>query len=110
MQIELKFADLHNPLFFAGKNWGTKLDPMKPGHGEIKLFYDREHKELIVRVKDEECFLPYSSVQSMEAGEPKKRAEQITHPMVAGIASAQVETPYGHVHAGLGHGKTGKSK
>lgn len=102
-QIELKFAELHNPLFFAGKNWGTKLDPgNKAG---ISIFYDREHKELIVKAGDKECFLPYSSVQSMEAGEPEKRAVQITHPIVAGLAGAQVETPYGHVHAGPGHGK-----
>lgn len=108
MQIKLRFAELHNPLFFAGRNWGTKLDPGVKA--ELSIFYDREQKELIVKTGDRECFLPYSSVQSMEAGEPEKRAVQITHPIVAGIASAQVETPYGHVHAGLGQGKTGKSK
>lgn len=32
------------------------------------------------------------------------------HPMKAGISSAQVETPHGHVQAGLRAGKTGKSK
>ncbi len=104
----LKFVDLHSPLFFAGKSWGNKLDP---GHrAGLELFYDRDNKELIVKFGDKECFLPYSSVQSMEAGEPEKRAVQHTHPIVAGLAGAQVETPYGHVHAGLGHGKTGKSK
>ena len=100
---QLRFAELHNPLFFAGRNWGTKLDPGVKA--ELSIFYDREQKELIVKTGDRECFLPYSSVQSMEAGEPKQRAVQYAHPMVANIAGAQVETPYGHVHAGPGHGK-----
>lgn len=106
--IQLKFADLHNPLFFAGRSWGTKLNPgAKAG---LELAYDREYKELHVKYEGNECFLPFSSVNSMEAGEPVKRTVAPTHPMIAGISSAQVETPYGHVQAGPGMGRTGKSK
>jgi hypothetical protein len=108
MKLDIKFAELHNPLFHAGKNFGTKLDPGKLAG--LKLVYDRAEKELLVSWEGRHAILPSTSVSSMEEGLPEKKAVHHTHPIVAGIASAQVETPFGHVHAGVGHGKTGKSK
>lgn len=107
--LELKSAEVHNPLFLAGRNLGTKLDPGKLAG--LRLFYDRKEKELLVHWASEIGVLPSSNVACMVFGVPVKRAEQYAHPIVAGIAaSAQVETPMSHVHAGFGHGKTGKSK
>lgn len=107
-QIDLKFAELHNALFLAGKNFGLKLDPGKLSG--LELQYDRQEKELLVYWGGEVGIVPSSNIACMVQGRPEKRAEQFTHPIVAGIASAQVSTPFGHVHAGPGHGKSGKDK
>lgn len=107
-QIQLKFAELHNSLFLAGKNFGLKLDPGKIAGLDLK--YDRQEKELLVYWEGEEGIVPSSNVACMVTGTPTKRAIQITHPIVAGIQSAQVSTPFGHVFEGPGAGKTGKSK
>ena len=103
--IELKFVELHNVLFLAGTNLQTKLDPGKR-HG-LQLFYDRAEKELHVHWNGTVGLIPSSNIAMMEPGKPEVKAQQVTHPMVAGLQGAQVETPMSHVHAGYGHGKTG---
>jgi len=105
--MEIKIAHLHNALFFAGRNFGMKLDPGKLAG--LKLEFDTEHKWLIVKWQDKESYVPLANISAMEPGKPHKYAEPVHHPMVAGIISAQVETPYGHVQGGLGAGKTGKT-
>jgi hypothetical protein len=107
-EIILKFAELHNPLFMAGKNFGLKLDPGKLSG--LRLEYNRTEKELIVYWQKEKGIVPSSNIACMVEGVPEVKAPPMHHPIVAGIQSAQVSTPYGHVHAGEGHGKTGKSK
>lgn len=107
-QINIKFAELHNPLFLAGKNHGMKLDPSKVS--DMRLVYDRAEKELLVHWNGEIGIVPSSNVSCMMTGEVVKKEAPFTHPIVAGIASAQASTPYGHVFEGPGAGKTGKSK
>lgn len=109
-QIELEFAELHTPLFFLGKNFGPKLDIAK--FSEIKLVYDRTERELLVHWGKRVAIIPREAVACMipQGDEPVKRPVNIVHPMVAGLASAQVSTPMGHVQAGPGHGKSGKDK
>src|ERR1700692_4784279 len=106
--IDIKYAEAHNPLFLAGKNLHTKLDPGKLA--TLKLQYDRTEKELLVHWGGEIGIIPSSNIACMVEGLPETKPVQYTHPIVAGISSAQVETPMSHVHAGFGHGKTGKSK
>ena len=106
---KIKFAEVHNPLFLAGKSFGTKLDPGKLAG--LSLEYDPENRWLIVHWDKETGFVPLSNVACMVEGVVEKKAAQITHPIVAGIqATAQVSTPFGHVFEGMGAGKTGKSK
>lgn len=100
---QLRFAELHNPLFHAGKNFGTKLDPGKTGG--LKIEWDEERRFLAVTYSGRTSLLPESSIQSMEEGSPVTHISQHTHPIVAGIQSAQVETPFGHVFEGPGKGK-----
>ncbi len=66
MKIDLKFAELHNALFLAGKNFGLKLDPTKLTG--LKLEYDRAEKELLVYWADEVGIIPSSNVACMTAG------------------------------------------
>lgn len=108
IMIPIKFAELHNALFLGGKNLQTKLDPGKLAG--LVIEYDRTEKELLVTWNGQTGIIPSSNIACMVEGSPEKPAVQITHPIVAGIASAQVETPMSHVHAGYGAGKTGKSK
>lgn len=104
-QIQLKYVELHNPLFLAGTNLQTKLDPGK--RGGLQLFYDRTEKELLVHWQGAVGIIPSSNVACMVEGLPEVHVPQHTHPIVAGLQGAQVETPMSHVHAGFGHGKTG---
>jgi hypothetical protein len=104
MLTKMKFVELHAPLFHAGKNHGVKLDPAKyPG---LTLNYSAEEEMLYVSWNDEIAWVPKTSVHSMNPGEPKTYKPQVTHSVVANIASAQVETPATHVQKGPGHGKT----
>lgn len=105
-KIDLKFAELHNPLFLAGMNFGTKLDPSNSKYAQMKLAYDRTEKELLVTWGKDIGIIPSSNIACMVEGVPAIKTPQYTHPIVAGIASAQVSTPMGHVHAGPGQGKT----
>ncbi len=105
MTIELKFAELHNALFLAGKNFGLKLDPAKLAG--LQLFYDRPEKELLVHWAGEIGIVPSSNIACMVIGTSVRAVEHM-HPIVAGQMSAQVETPQSHVHAGPGFGRKGK--
>lgn len=128
MKIVLSFAELHAPLFLAGKNFGMKLDGHK--HHGIVLTYDREFKELWVTWKDtsgksHDAIIPLSNVASMtpfrEAPETAKEklAKATTAPKADQPfgydpakykTTAQVSTPQSHVHAGPGHGDTGQDR
>lgn len=107
--IEVGFAELHNALFLGGKNFGVKLDPHR--YHDLSLSYDTAEKELLVTWNKKVAHIPSANVAYYVPGVSEDRKViQTTAPMVAGISSAQVETPAGHVFAGEGHGKTGKSK
>lgn len=104
MRQPVKFAELHAPLFHAGKNHGLKLHA-KPG---LKLWYDRTEKELMVEWENRTSYLPSTSVHSYElmddsvipVEEPKLRV-----PPTKKI-KAQVSGPHDHVFRGEGHGRT----
>lgn len=105
--VELKFCEVHTALFIAGTNLGLKLDPGK--RTGLKLQYNRKNFELEVAWNGEIGLVPVTNVVCMIPGKPKHLADVVSHPTVANVAStAQVETPFGHVHAGPGKGKTGK--
>lgn len=111
MQLEIKFAELHAPLFLAGTNLQMKLDPTK--RVGLKLIYDRGEKELIVQWNGHEAIVPISNVASMTAKtvELIKPVPTAPHPELArGKITAQVSTPQSHVFAGAGHGDTGQKK
>lgn len=102
--IELKFCEVHTPLFLAGTNLGIKLDPTR--RGGIALKYNEDMRRLEVTYNGETGWVPETNVAIMVPGKPKAKVELKSHDMIAGIStSAQVETPYGHVHAGPGKGK-----
>lgn len=104
-KIECKSVELHSGLFLGGTNLTAKLDPGK--RSGLQLFYDGAEKELYVHWNGTIGVIPASNIVCMEYGTPTVRAPQLTHPIVAGLQGAQVETPMSHVHAGYGHGKTG---
>jgi predicted DNA-binding protein with PD1-like motif len=105
--IEVSFAALHEPLFLGGKNFEKKLDPYR--YQGLKLEYDLKEKELHITWATHFARMPSTNVAYYVPGKPTDRKiQQSAHPMVAGIgATAQVESPMQHVHAGPGHGKTG---
>ncbi len=101
----VKFAMLHDTVFIGGKNFDIKLDPER--YTGIKMEYDEDAQELQVTWNNQTLAMT-NNVKGIVRGEfVSKRLQQVSHPMnVEAIKGAQVETPYGHVHAGPGKGKT----
>lgn len=110
MIVDVGFAELHNALFLGGKNFGLKMDPHR--HGGLSLQYDTVEKELLVGWNKYKAHVPSANVAYYIPGAPQDRKiVQMGHPEVLGTSgTAQVETPMSHVHAGVGHGKTGRTK
>lgn len=110
MKIDLSFAHLHGPLFFANKNWGEKLDVKNTAKGKIQLSYDREHKELTVKCDGFTTIVPSSNIVSMTPI-PEAMPAQVNQPLEAalntavipprgpGRPKAQVSGPHDHVFA-----------
>ena len=63
MDIELEFAELHNPLFLAGTNLQMKLDPKK--RSGMVLRYDLDNQQLLVYWQERLAIVPSSNVSSM---------------------------------------------
>lgn len=107
--LDIGFAELHNPLFLGGKNFGLKLDSHR--YPELKMQYDRKEKELCVSWLDKTAYIPSANVAYYIPGPATDRkVSQAASPQVLGIGSAQVETPMSHVHKGQGFGKDGRIK
>ena len=104
MKVDLDFAELHTPLFLAGKNWQLKLYAGdKTG---LKLAYDRVEKELLVSAKGKIAIVPMSNVASMQpAGEVKAPEMEAVRLKPGPRPKAQVSGPHDHVFA-QGPGKT----
>lgn len=116
-KIDLRFAEIHAPLFLMGEkgtNLTTKLDPAK--RKGLKLVYDRGEKELLVSFEGMSAIIPSTNIVSMmEVQSSSKKLDAKTlkalrkentptgQPIVA-----QVSGPQSHVHAGPGHGQTGQ--
>lgn len=114
--INLSFVHLHSPLFFAGRNWGEKLDIKDTRKGQVKISYDRNEKEVILECEGKTTIIPTSNVVSMvpvsdppldrkvmiEDQQPK--AKPGPKPKFNANA-AQVSGPHDHVFA-AGPGKT----
>lgn len=124
--INIRFAELHNGLILGGKNFKERLDPIAV-EGLRVLLQDSKDR-LIITYNGDVSLMPLTNVKHKvlykedadeimkllnAAPKPKPTAsEQIkhnaSHPHLAGISHAQVETPMSHVHAGHGHGQTGQ--
>lgn len=110
--IEVSFVHLHTPLFFAGRNWGEKLDIKNTQKGKIKMFYDRREKELLIQCDGHASYIPSSNMVSYTpVGETHTKAVQPTTNVSANPQiNAQVSGPHDHVFAGMGAGQTGAGK
>lgn len=106
--INLKYIELHSPLFLAGTNLGQKLPRHRSG---ITIKYDRPNQEVFITYNGETAIIPTTNVVAMIEGEIKDETSVRTaHIPSAEKITAQVSTPQSHVFAGVGHGKTGKDK
>lgn len=121
MLIDVRFAEIHAPLFLSGNdggfNLGMKLDPSK--RKGLVLQYDRANKELVVTFNGMKAIVPGSNVASFipedrPAAALKVTAEDVRAAQTADTAipsplptgASQVDTPQSHVFAGPGKGKT----
>lgn len=104
-EVAVSFARLHEDLFFGSKSFGKRLDT--GAHNGLKMSYDKDDGELTVSWNGATAHIPSANIASYSTDPAKDRGLTPSHhPMVAGVASAQVETPHGHVHAGPGKGKS----
>lgn len=117
----IKWAKFHSDIFLSGTNLGDKIDvKLRPGL-TIKWHDDTSH--LVLDYKGNRMYVPCSAcfwvpfnegeeeaLTAMRKGaDPQAPQKQVVEEMVIRKKiTAQVETPHGHVHGGLGAGKTGK--
>ncbi len=108
--IEVGFCELHDGIFVGGKNLTAKLDTQRTAG--LKMLYDKKEKELLVTWNGVESHVVSTNIKHYIPGPAADRKIlQTASPQISNIAStAQVETPFGHVHAGPGAGKSGVSK
>lgn len=107
-KMEVSFAHLHTPLFFAGRNWGEKLDVRHTAKGKITMTYDKEEKTLHVRCDGLEAYIPSSNLVSYSPlKNPPLKVQEVSHAGAVPGMNAQVSGPHDHVFAGLGGGQTG---
>jgi hypothetical protein len=112
MRTEIKWAELHAPLFLAGTNLQQKLDPTK-GRAGLKMEYDEVKRHLYVTWNGQTARIPETSVLSMVERMPVavEQALDTSRPIIATLPiEAQVSTPTSHVFAGLGGGTTGQDE
>lgn len=64
--LPVPFAELHNPLFLAGKNHGTKLDPIKDNKLTLQYVWDK--KILLVGYNGKLGVVPDSNIASITLG------------------------------------------
>ncbi len=108
--IKLEFAQLHNPIFLAGKNLGDKLQPLITQG--LKISYDRKEKELLVEYTPSNgvarmAIVPSTNIVSMVQSLALEQIEVIpVKPNIMKKITAQVESPMSHVFEGPGAGKS----
>lgn len=109
---KVSFVHLHSPLFFAGRNWGEKIDVKNTAKGKVEMSYDRGEKELLIRCDGHTSYIPSSNIVSYTPlGETHTKAVKPTSDASANPnVNAQVSGPHDHVFAGLGQGQTGAGK
>ncbi len=72
MKIDLKFVELHTPLFLAGTNHGVKL----PKSGcSTKLTYDLEKNQLYVIYQNELAIIPHGNIATLNPKDSKAAIE-----------------------------------
>lgn len=102
MRTEIKWAELHSPIFLAGTNLKEKLDPkVRAG---LVMEYDEDKRHLYVSYNGCTARIPEPSILSMIEGidvaSPKHPFPATSKPI-----KAQASTPQDHVFAGPGAGK-----
>jgi hypothetical protein len=98
---DVKYAELHSPIFLAGTNLGAKLDPSK--RNGLSLHFDEDKKRLKVTWMNESGWVPEPNCAMWIEGKAEPRGGiPIAH---KGLPTAQVDSPQSHVFAGPGSGK-----
>lgn len=107
MKVSVRFAEIHSPLFHAGKNHGQKFIDGKAG---VSLSYDQEAKELLVEYEGRTAHIPSTSVLCYEEANTLVSAvaeaptKGLSAALPKGKVKAQVSGPHDHVFKGPGHG------
>ena len=93
--MNLKYVELHNPLFHAGVNFQSKLD-LKRKAG-LKLYYDEKRNWVTATYGGQTSYIPISNVASMIEDDGKDTQGKAIIPAVVpqGKIKAQASTPTG---------------
>lgn len=70
MRIEIKFAEIHHPLFLAGVNLGQRFGEGQVKGDTTKLYYDMKLQCLIVTYKGAASMVPLPTIASMQPKDP----------------------------------------
>lgn len=102
---ELEFLHVDHSIFLSGTNLGNTLP--HPRITGVQMVYSEDTKHAYVRYNGKTMRIPEAKICGMiEQSNDKPAKKPQVDTTQRNPVNAQVETPYGHVHAGLGHGKT----
>jgi hypothetical protein len=100
---DVKYAELHTPIFLAGTNLGAKLDPHK--RTGLTLHFDEDKKRLIVGWNGATACVPEPNCSMWIEGKVVAHSHVAPAPVVKTKVTAQADSPQSHVFAGPGGGK-----
>lgn len=103
--IDVKYCELHKPIFVGGTNLGEKLDTSK--RTGLALHLDDNKQILSVGWNGETAYIPQPNLAMWIEGKfdgPRGKVQQFANAHGKPIRTAQVETPQSHVFAGPGSG------
>jgi hypothetical protein len=90
--MKLKYAELNQPLFLNGKNFGTKLDAKR--QSDLSLNYDVKDRELTVEWKGQMAIFPNFNGYVVKWDDVVYKQPVVIN-VPRGKIKAQVSTPTG---------------
>lgn len=95
--MKVVYCDLHSPLFLAGKNFGTKLNPDQVSG--LEMVFDKEFQAVIVKYNKKECLIPLANVASLQFVQPVIETLKSAEKFDGKRINAQASGPTDHVFA-----------
>lgn len=88
---KLKLVQLSEPLFLAGVNFGTKIQP-RTGKGDVTIEWDQEYDHVIIKFNGETARIKHYASINIDNGKVET-ISQVSHAQIAYPVTAQIGGP-----------------